>query len=344
MDEKDERSDDLVVGSDGSINEGAEGTNGSMPEVESPDNSGDDETSEAQTVEVKTETPEAPDLSKVAEEIAAAPAEGIQVEVKQPPAEESETPASEESPVEEVVEITPPPEAASETDAPAPDPVSEGVVSDQAASEDTDSASPNAIEPDTAVSPSTEQPADSVAATPRPEPHGNKKLAVIVTLVVAFLLAGIAIYLYVSAQNNTKEVDDTAQQVNSEQSEPTGTDETTQTAPTTSEDQLSLDAQHKNNAAKLVSAVNEYAANNNGNLPAVTDIDGTFVTQYLSGAFNDPSTSSPYSIVETDPGSGEMQYSTGSTCDSNNMIVSGNSREVAVRVLLIEGSYYCLAS
>ena len=49
-------------------------------------------------------------------------------------------------------------------------------------------------------------------------PHrNNKKLAAIVTLVVALLLAGVAIYVYVSANNNTETSSKTNKESSSEQ-------------------------------------------------------------------------------------------------------------------------------
>lgn len=109
----------------------------------------------------------------------------------------------------------------------------------------------------------------------------------------------------------------------------------------TSDDSAQKDNQHKNNVVRLIAAANEYAANNNGRLPTEADIDSTFLDQYMGGNFSSPDTSSPYALVETDPKTGEMQYMSSSTCGSDNTIILGSTRQVAVRVLLSTNAYYC---
>lgn len=101
---------------------------------------------------------------------------------------------------------------------------------------------------------------------------------------------------------------------------------------------------HKTNLAKLIAAVSQYSANNNGKLPTVSDIDSDFISQYLNGQFNDPNTNSPYKIVNADPKSGEVQYKTSSTCGSDNAITAGGRRQVAVRVLLSDSTYHCTSN
>ncbi len=104
------------------------------------------------------------------------------------------------------------------------------------------------------------------------------------------------------------------------------------------------DTQNKSNLSKLVVAISEYSTNNNGKLPAGSDIDNAFISQYLSGQFNDPTTNSLYKIVESDPKSGEVQYKTSYTCGSNSTIIAGSRRQFATRVLLSDGTFYCAAN
>lgn len=111
-----------------------------------------------------------------------------------------------------------------------------------------------------------------------------------------------------------------------------------------SAEQTQFDTQRKVNSAKLTAAAVEYAAMNNGKFLTASEINNTFITQYLNGAFNDPSTGIAYKIVETDPVAGEIQYKVGATCGFDNTLVAGNKREIATRVLLSNGNYYCSSS
>jgi hypothetical protein len=101
------------------------------------------------------------------------------------------------------------------------------------------------------------------------------------------------------------------------------------------------DNKQKNNVTKLVAATSEYASNNYGKIPTTSEINNAFISQYLSGQFNDPITNIPYEIVETDPKPGEIQYKPASTCSSDNNIIAGKKRQVAVRALLSDKTYYC---
>lgn len=154
-----------------------------------------------------------------------------------------------------------------------------------------------------------------------------------------FLLLGGDSKQQLSNQDNQSESNQTSTVPQEEDTEvPAQTQEETTEASTVDPQ---TDTQHKNNLSKLVAAVSEYSANNNGKLPAASEINSVFISQYLNGQFNDPSTSSAYKIVESDPKSGEVQYKTSSTCGSDNTIVSGTRRQVAARVLLSDSAYYC---
>lgn len=106
-------------------------------------------------------------------------------------------------------------------------------------------------------------------------------------------------------------------------------------------DTAQKDNQHKSNVVRLISAANEYAANNNGRLPTEADINSTFIDEYMGGNFSSPDTNSPYVLVETDPKTGEVQYMASSTCGSDNTVIPGSKRQIAVRVLLSTNAFYC---
>jgi hypothetical protein len=101
------------------------------------------------------------------------------------------------------------------------------------------------------------------------------------------------------------------------------------------------DEKRKNDSARLIAAITEYMANNNGKLPTLTSIDTTFLADYISSDFKDPVTKAQYMIVDTPPKSGEMQYRTGAACGTENEVEAGGTREAVVRVLLTDGSFFC---
>jgi hypothetical protein len=180
---------------------------------------------------------------------------------------------------------------------------------------------------------------------PYQQPKQPNKLTPIIIGGVVILIGIVvgAFLMFGGDKPETTNQSNTNQSTTAEQDEVAEETEQEQTAEPSAE-QPQLDTQQKNSAAKLTAAVTEYTANNNGILPAASEINSTFITQYLNGTFNDPNTGGAYKIVETDPDAGEIQYKTASTCGSDNTIVAGSRRQVAVRVPLSNSNYYCTSN
>jgi flagellar basal body-associated protein FliL len=173
--------------------------------------------------------------------------------------------------------------------------------------------------------------------------QSNKQLPVIIGVILVIVGVIVGIFFLLSSNNEPqpKNQSSVIEDSTPTQQDKTDTTQVTEQTTTPSPATAQADSQRKSNSAKLAEAVNEYAANKNGKLPTIQDIDESFKTNYLGGQFNDPSTNSPYKIVEIDPKTGEIQYKKNSTCGSDNTIISGSSRQVAVRVLLNDNTYYC---
>jgi FtsZ-interacting cell division protein ZipA len=179
---------------------------------------------------------------------------------------------------------------------------------------------------------------------PNQSPKGAKKILPVIIGGVILVIAITVGMLLLNRDNKSTTNQSGNKQTPADSTDKKTEDKAQEDASNKSEKSSQNDTKHKNNLAKLIAAVSQYAANNNGKMPSATDLDSAFISQYLSGQFNDPVTNNSYMIVETTPRSGEVQYKTSSTCDSNNTIIAGTTRQVAARVLLSDNSYHCDAN
>lgn len=196
--DKKEQSPDMVVGNDGSM------TDGEKVEVKVGG-------SEDQSRNVNELTPP-PAVEETAPEVSASSADTeISSENMDP------TQAGGEAPEGESVEVKQPPSEEEKE----PDPKPDGAVSESAEATDQtndlsmatamSSASPSNVTP--TMSENIKQTETQTSA----EHPNNKKLAVIMVFLVALLLAGGAVYLYISAQSNTEESSQTENSTDTEQ-------------------------------------------------------------------------------------------------------------------------------
>ena len=102
------------------------------------------------------------------------------------------------------------------------------------------------------------------------------------------------------------------------------------------------DTQRRSDAGRLGAAIEQVAANSQGDYPA----DGAEVVALVDFASNnlqDPADgNADYSAVATDPGEGEFRYEQGGTCGTNGAITGGaGSRVFAVAIGLEGGGAAC---
>lgn len=184
--------------------------------------------------------------------------------------------------------------------------------------------------------PSTPTQITPSAAPPVQQANRQKMLAVLVVVgAVTLISLVLGVYIYMSKnsdRDNTKDISNSAQNITGNQEE----------ADKASTRQTQVDQQHKNNVAKFSAALNMYAGNNTGKLPTLAEVNDTFINDYFTGEFSDPSTGKPYIIVETDPVVGEMQYKPAASCGNGNTVSAGSARQAVTRVLLSSGAYYCM--
>lgn len=99
------------------------------------------------------------------------------------------------------------------------------------------------------------------------------------------------------------------------------------------------DTQRREDVSRFVSQLNSYATNNNGSIPAYSNVS-TFLTGYMKsgdGEFKDPKTGVTYTMTNTTPTvDGQIQYSPGQKCNGETT-ENGNARSAAV-VVKLEGS------
>jgi prepilin-type N-terminal cleavage/methylation domain-containing protein len=106
------------------------------------------------------------------------------------------------------------------------------------------------------------------------------------------------------------------------------------------------DTQRKNDVGRILSSMENYASNNQGQYPAdATAANGTFTTQYM-GNIKDPSAAN-YTFTATAPANlGDVQYATSSNCNGSALqtVSPSNPRAIAVVVKLETGGAYCQAN
>jgi prepilin-type N-terminal cleavage/methylation domain-containing protein len=106
------------------------------------------------------------------------------------------------------------------------------------------------------------------------------------------------------------------------------------------------DTARKNDLGRLMSQLESYASNNNGDYPTTGNFNN-FVTQYMGNDFKDPSKGTAYKWVGTDPALGQVQYGTNKKCSADNKLITGSGgiREIAVRIRIEQGgasaTYFC---
>jgi prepilin-type N-terminal cleavage/methylation domain-containing protein len=110
------------------------------------------------------------------------------------------------------------------------------------------------------------------------------------------------------------------------------------------------DTQRKDDAAKIVSYLEQYASNNSGNYPtgaARTGFDSTYIT---SNNLKDPSSGNTYTIaastnVTAAPGTpGAIAYNINATCNGPVATTGAGNRKIAVVIGLEQGGSACFSN
>lgn len=98
------------------------------------------------------------------------------------------------------------------------------------------------------------------------------------------------------------------------------------------------DTQRRGDAGKVLSALEAYASNSNGQYP--TDVDA-FAEEYVTGKIASPG-GEDYTVVdealEADSDTDSLAVLVGSVCDGSG-VTAGGARDAAVQVKLEEGIY-----
>lgn len=182
------------------------------------------------------------------------------------------------------------------------------------------------------VQPGAPQPADG---------NPKSKKALIITLVTLLVLAlGVATYYMLNKDDEPGNTEETSETI--EQDPATDKDTSEEGADPGAVQDAQTDLSQKTQASKLLASINVYAANNNGAVPMLSQLDNEFVKSYLDGSFEDPVTGEQYAFVSEAPKAGEVQYAPGTSCGEDNETVAASSRSASVRVLLSDDSFYCV--
>lgn len=100
------------------------------------------------------------------------------------------------------------------------------------------------------------------------------------------------------------------------------------------------DTQRRNDAGRMISALESYASSNDGAYPALADVS-TAISNY-GGTFKDPTTGSSYTFQGTAPTTaGQIQYATGQKCKGSGFDPDGGSARDIAMIMKLENGVYC---
>ena len=104
------------------------------------------------------------------------------------------------------------------------------------------------------------------------------------------------------------------------------------------------DTQRRNDAGRIVAALESYAASNDGQYPASDSAaDALYTSGELDGNLKDPTTGAVYDFepnaAGNPSGTGKIKYASGYKC-SGTSVVSGSARDIAI-VIKLESGLYC---
>lgn len=105
------------------------------------------------------------------------------------------------------------------------------------------------------------------------------------------------------------------------------------------------DTQRRNDVSRVMSQLEQYKTNNNGNYPTSSSGGlGTFVTDYLKNEFKDPKTGNAYPSINTIPANadaGTYTYARGYKCNGELFTSAPGNGNVAVRMKLETSGVFC---
>lgn len=111
------------------------------------------------------------------------------------------------------------------------------------------------------------------------------------------------------------------------------------------------DTQRRNDVARFVAQVNQYATNNKGNIPKTdTASINNFLDSYMkrsNGEFKDPYTGNNYTVAtgvaqQNAAATDKMVYATSARCDGETIVAKpGSPRSFAVKIQLENSGFYC---
>lgn len=109
------------------------------------------------------------------------------------------------------------------------------------------------------------------------------------------------------------------------------------------------DTQRRSDISTVVSQLNSYATNNNGNLPADNTAFTSFLNSYVHKgvSLKDPKSGNAYTVSSQTSGSGtvtlgQIQYQRNRQCSGENIgTAAAGTRQAAVRIQLEGAGYFC---
>lgn len=110
------------------------------------------------------------------------------------------------------------------------------------------------------------------------------------------------------------------------------------------------DTQRREDVSRVASQLTSYSTNNRGSLPGNQAELDSFMANYMNkggDTFADPSSGTAYTAKYfsgnpgTDPADAQIQYAQNATCDGEQIVTGGGTRQGAVRVKLEGSGFFC---
>lgn len=114
----------------------------------------------------------------------------------------------------------------------------------------------------------------------------------------------------------------------------------------TSENSYAQNTAQKNEAANMTASISEYITNNNGKLPANSTQLESALMSYASARDSEYTLTykSSYSAADLPKDAYELYYFGGYTCDNNETVRTGSSRQFTIVYATVDGTQRCMTN
>lgn len=173
----------------------------------------------------------------------------------------------------------------------------------------------------------------TTSQTSEPKPKKSKKIlfVILLAIIVASALGAVAFFAMKEPDGSSDKTAEGIVQLEADMGSELENDSQTEEEIGGDNELSKKDTQLKQTVTTMMSALVEYLANNNGKVPTLAEAS-TALAPYGQNL----------SIVDDTPKENQVQYMPSAKCAEDGSIVEGTARQLVLRALLSDGSFYCV--